>query len=135
MNSTANAFGQGAGNEGFDARRRRGGGIVPEQIGERTISMPPLGEHTAQGVAGLSSLAWADMGEAEAFPEHAVVSHQTRRGHKTLWIVLLSILAALIVLMVGSFFAARAYFQDRVAPGVSFGNVSVVGKDAGQVKA
>ncbi|MDN6025973.1 L,D-transpeptidase [Bifidobacterium mongoliense] len=135
MNSTANAFGQGAGNEGFDARRRRGDGIVPEQVGERTVSMPPLGEHTAQGVAGLSSLAWADMGEAEAFPEHAVVSHQTRRGHKTLWIVLLSILAALIVLMVGSFFAARAYFQDRVAPGVSFGNVSVVGKDARQINA
>ena len=43
-------------------------------------------------------------------------------------IIAFSIIGALLVLLVAAFFGTNWYFQDRVAPGVRFGNVSVMGK-------
>lgn len=51
------------------------------------------------------------------------------RKRKIAWIVSLSILALLIVLIVSAFFTMRWYFQDRVSPGVTFGNQSVLGQN------
>ncbi len=53
--------------------------------------------------------------------------------HKAIWITLLLFLL-LAVVLVGGFFGARQYFQDRVAPGVSFAGQSMMGKDADQVR-
>lgn len=57
----------------------------------------------------------------------------SRKGHRGL-IVALCVFAALLVTLVGGFFGARAYFADRVAPGVSFGGTSLAGKTAGEVR-
>lgn len=50
-------------------------------------------------------------------------------------IVTLCIFVALLAAVIGGFFGARAYFSDRVAPGVSFGGVNLTGQNADQVKA
>ncbi|NMN00494.1 peptidoglycan-binding protein [Bifidobacterium sp. DSM 109958] len=50
-------------------------------------------------------------------------------------IVTLCVFAALLVAMVGGFFGARAYFTDRVAPGVTFAGQSLTGSTADQVRA
>lgn len=44
-------------------------------------------------------------------------------------IVTLSLLAVLVVAAIVGFFTARWYFSERVAPGVRFGSVSVVGQN------
>ena len=50
-------------------------------------------------------------------------------------IVTLCVFVALLAAMIGGFFGARAYFGDRVAPGVSFGGMSLTGQSADQVRA
>lgn len=61
-------------------------------------------------------------------------SHGGGRRHVGL-IVTLCVFAALLVAMVGGFFGARAYFTDRVAPGVTFAGQSLTGSTADQVRA
>lgn len=89
-------------------------------LGDRTDVFSPLGEWDAQPAP-----ASAAAGAALAAPR--------RRGRVAL-IVALSVLAALVVLALGSFFGARWYFQDKAVPGVTFGGQSVMGKTAAELK-
>ena len=56
------------------------------------------------------------------------VSAAKTKNPKRGMIIAFSIIGALLVLLVAAFFGTNWYFQDRVAPGVRFGNVSVMGK-------
>lgn len=56
-----------------------------------------------------------------------------RRPHRTALIVVFATLCALVLLAVGAAFGAHWYFRDRVAPGVSFGGVSVLGQSRQQL--
>ena len=56
------------------------------------------------------------------------VSAAKTKNPKRGMIIAFSIIGALLVLLVAVFFGTNWYFQDRVAPGVRFGNVSVMGK-------
>jgi lipoprotein-anchoring transpeptidase ErfK/SrfK len=52
-----------------------------------------------------------------------------KKSHGKVWlIVLASIFAVLLIALVTYFFAGRWYFQDKAAPGVHLGNVSVMGQ-------
>ena len=44
------------------------------------------------------------------------------------------VLAVLVVAAIAGFFTARWYFQDKAAPGVTFGGTSVAGQTADQLK-
>lgn len=88
------------------------------------------------------STAFAPMGEGYASDGFGdiVASHTPRaakakatgRG-KAVLAVTLGIIGALLLLAAGSFFGARWYFQDKVAPGVSFAGAAVAGKSAGEL--
>lgn len=54
--------------------------------------------------------------------------------HRRWPLVLLCVLALLAALLVGAFFGAREYFQQRAAPGVVFAGQSVAGKDSSQLR-
>lgn len=64
----------------------------------------------------------------------AAAAGRTRTHTNRGLIVTLCVFAALLVALVGGFFGARAYFADRVAPGVSFGGTSLAGKTASEVR-
>ncbi|KAB8292602.1 L,D-transpeptidase [Bifidobacterium avesanii] len=77
----------------------------------------------------------------ESIPPEGIAGHAAgaaavsgaRRRHVGL-IVTLCVFAALLVALVGGFFGARAYFADRVAPGVSFGGTSLAGMTADEAR-
>ncbi|KAB7790448.1 L,D-transpeptidase family protein [Bifidobacterium leontopitheci] len=60
-------------------------------------------------------------------------STATKRHPKRGLIIALSILAALIVMMVAAFFGANWYYQNRVSPGVRFGQIDVAGKTSDEL--
>ncbi|KAE8127047.1 MULTISPECIES: L,D-transpeptidase [Bifidobacterium] len=110
-----------------------GQGFMPDQTGRipayqnaSTDGFPSAGERTE---AFLPLGAW----DAQLPADTAALAMPRKRSRAAL-IVALSILAALIVLAIGSFFGARWYFQDKAAPGVTFGGVSVMGKTAAELK-
>ena len=49
------------------------------------------------------------------------------------WIIALSVIGALLVLAAAGLFAARWYYSDKAAPGVTFGQVSVAGQNRDQL--
>ena len=65
-------------------------------------------------------------------PDGNSVSATRGHGHRG-WIAALIVLAVLTVAAVAGFFTARWYFSERVAPGVRFGGVSVVGQSRDQL--
>ena len=122
-------------------------------VGERTISLPPMGEQAGL-TTGASRSAFSPLmpntdsqtsdpndmemnmdglGPIGGSASEAGVS-ATKHHHKAL-IITLSIVVMFIVLAIASFFGARWYFQDKVAPGVTFANTSVTGKTASELNA
>ena len=82
---------------------------------DRTVAMPPVG-----GVATMT------MGEdAIVLPG----DEEKRPNAKLPWIITFSVIGALLVLAVAGLFTARWYFSDKAAPGVTLGQISVVGQD------
>ncbi|OXN00205.1 L,D-transpeptidase [Bifidobacterium vansinderenii] len=65
-------------------------------------------------------------------PDDAVIA--VKRKKPVALIVVLSILAALVVLFAGYVFGGQYYFSDKAAPGVSIGGVSVMGQNASELK-
>ena len=60
---------------------------------------------------------------------------QPRRRSHTRLIITLTTLALILIAALASFFAARWYYQDKAAPGVSLGSHSVTGQNADQLTA
>ncbi len=74
-----------------------------------------------------------DEAASRAFGQEAIAKRSWFGAHKAIWITL-AVVFLLAVVLVGGFLGARQYFQDRVAPGVSFAGQSMMGKDAAQVR-
>lgn len=98
-----------------------------------TVTMPPVGEHADEVAGGEPLDLFADDSVSRAFDQSARSTSAQARGHRGLWIIV-ALLVLLILLLVGGFYGARYYFQDRVAPGVSLGGQSMMGKDHNQVR-
>ena len=82
---------------------------------DRTVAMPPVGDASPM-----------TMGEdAIALPG----DEEKPRNTKLPWIITLGVIGALLVLAVAGLFTARWYFSDKAAPGVTLGQISVVGQD------
>lgn len=64
----------------------------------------------------------------------AAVASKSKSSGRRSWIIAFAIIGTFIVLMAAAFFGANWYFQDRVAPGVHFGSVKVVGQTADELK-
>lgn len=99
---------------------------------ENTLVLPPLGavftpmgERPANSPEGFATVA-ANSGRRGG-------KAAARRHGKVALVVTFSMLLALALVAIGSFFGARWYFQDKAAPGVSFGGESVTGKSAGEL--
>lgn len=74
-----------------------------------------------------------DEAASRAFGQVATAKRSWFGRHKAIWITL-AVVFLLAIVLVGGFFGARQYFQDRVAPGVSFAGQGMMGKDADQVR-
>lgn len=59
---------------------------------------------------------------------------ESKRSHKTLVIIVLGVLAAMVIAVVVSFFGARAYYAHRAAPGISFAGENISGKTVDDVQ-
>jgi hypothetical protein len=59
---------------------------------------------------------------------------ESKRSHKTLVIIVLGVLAAMVIAVVASFFGARAYYAHRAAPGISFAGENISGKTVDDVQ-
>ena len=82
---------------------------------DRTVAMPPVGDASPMTMG-----------------EDAIVlpgDEEKPRNTKLPWIITLSVIGALLVLAVAGLFTARWYFSDKAAPGVTLGQISVVGQD------
>ncbi|NEG55163.1 L,D-transpeptidase family protein [Bifidobacterium sp. SMA15] len=106
---------------------------------ETTQAMPPITPDEAAPLAGTSGTGIvppAGVAAAAAVPPEDLNIGTTaaRKSRKGL-IITLSLVAVLLVALVGAFFGARAYYADKVAPGVRFGSASVVGQTRDEVKA
>ncbi|KFI96167.1 L,D-transpeptidase [Bifidobacterium stellenboschense] len=99
---------------------------------ETTQAMPPLPETAPAPLAGTMDA--ADAGAAHPEDLNIGTTVATRKSRKPL-IITLIVVAALLVALVAAFFGARAYYQDKVAPGVRFGSTSIVGQTRDEVKA
>ena len=82
---------------------------------DRTVSMPPVDGATPMHAGEDAMLLPGD--------------EEKQPNAKLPWIITLSVIGALLVLAVAGLFAARWYFSDKAAPGVTFGRISVVGQD------
>lgn len=96
---------------------------------ETTQAMPPLPEAAPAPLAGTAPE--APLPEAEDLSTGTIAAK--KKSHKPL-IIILIVVAALLVALVAAFFGARAYYADKVAPGVRFGSTSVVGMTRDEVK-
>lgn len=92
-----------------------------------TTVINPVGANTVQGVDGLGGFPPSEPDDFPGFPEGGDGGAK-KKSHKGL-IVLLVAIAILLVAIVAMFFTARWHYNDRVAPGVRFGSVKVVGQD------
>ncbi len=129
--------------KGFDAERT-------QRFDFQVNAQPPVeptahgarhaAQHAASGDGDLDVASFADFQDFQDFresPSPVVAGGETTASvnkRPTGLIVALCIFAVLLVVAVGGFFGARAYFSDRVAPGVSFGGVSLTGRNAGQAR-
>lgn len=72
-----------------------------------------------------------------AFDESEVAAlgtgRKAKKHTKLPWIGAAAILLLVIAALVGGFFAARSYYNSRVAPGVSLGTTPVTGQDRAQL--
>ena len=60
--------------------------------------------------------------------EHVMASTTAKSHGKAAWIAIITIFAVLLAALIAYFFVGRWYFQDKAAPGVHLGNVSVMGQ-------
>lgn len=98
-----------------------------------TVTMPPVTGNTDDATGAEPLDLFADESVSRAFDQSARSTSAQARGHKGLWIII-ALLVLLILLLVGGFYGARHYFQDRVAPGVTFAGQYMMGKDLDQVR-
>lgn len=60
--------------------------------------------------------------------EHVMASTTAKSHGKAARIAIITIFAVLLAALIAYFFVGRWYFQDKAAPGVHLGNVSVMGQ-------
>lgn len=60
--------------------------------------------------------------------EHVMASTTAKSHGKAARIAIITIFAVLLAALISYFFVGRWYFQDKAAPGVHLGNVSVMGQ-------
>lgn len=92
-----------------------------------TTVINPVDANTVQGIGGLGGFPPSEPDDFRGFPEEGDGGAK-KKSHKGL-IVLLVAIAVLLVAIIAVFFTARWHYNDRVAPGVRFGAVKVVGQD------
>ncbi len=95
---------------------------------EATMAIPPI-EPPANG--NLFDGAFDDDGAGAHVANASAVK---TRNPKLPMIITLSVIGILLVAAVAGFFGARAYFQGKAAPGVTFAGSSVAGQSADQLK-
>ncbi len=98
-----------------------------ESNDEETIAMSPITESDG---ASMGTLAADDL--TAIAPLGTAPSHRRRKSKLPL-IITLSVIGVLLVAAITGFFVARWYFQDKAAPGVTLGGISVTGQTSDEL--
>ena len=99
----------------------------PSDAGAATVAMPPLPLTADQSFQPANA--------EPVMPIEPVELKATVAKKSKLPLIITGIvLAVLVVAAIAGFFTARWYFQDKAAPGVTFGGSSVAGQSADQLK-
>ncbi|RSX53442.1 peptidoglycan-binding protein [Bifidobacterium goeldii] len=115
-------------------------GAVPPPPASAAQGMPPADdvatiafEPVAMSAADAAALGAGSARGGNGGNGGAAVASKSPKSHRGRFIVF-GLIAALLVAFVAAFFGANWYFQNRVAPGVHFGGVKVVGQTADELK-
>lgn len=103
-----------------------------------TTALPPLAPSTSAEFTasdGATTLAMPPIATTSADSEQSTGGNGiTTKKRRRIWpIVTGAVLAFLLAALIACFFAGRWYFQDKAAPGVHLGNVSVMGQNREQL--
>ena len=91
-----------------------------------TVTMPPTNGNVPDPVD-----LFAD-GQADRAFGAGAAHKASSRGHRGR--IILALLLLIVLILVGCWFGARAFFRDRVAPGVTLGGQAMMGRTKDQVK-
>lgn len=98
-----------------------------------TDVLPPLPARQSSPVANqISSNPIPPIAGGEEPMDMSALS--VRKKSKLPWIIMAIVLGVLLVAVIAGFFAARWYYGDKAAPGVTFGGTNVSGQTADQLK-
>lgn len=127
------AYGQGP--SSFDFQNKSAGMTQDDAATEvmQPLSSTPYAapmQQAAQPIIDLAAV--ADAGSPNGTGATAVAANNKKKPVGL--IILLSILAAIVLLLAAYVTGGQWYFQDKAAPGVKLGNVSVMGKNASELK-